>query len=1635
MNYKKFFTGMFFMTLFIVVLFVFVGCSGDDCGINCDGGPACGLACNQHGGCVGNIFCDGCTVIGCIACDNCGSCIGCGVYNGDLNLYAEKDTYLTIDTVFIRGDVDGINYSEAVFIDIVNDSTGKAKIKRVNGGFELTTSAEGQVTVEGKLGEYSDTVTITFIDADKMLGDYKIEITGESGSYIGIPINIDLEDNSSYVDINQSQVAYIIESDSTGSAKIEPRSEYDNYTGETYTSGWKLTATAAGEVTVKAEYTVNGNKYESSRTFKFSNPTLSLSSQKTICIGDYAVLSYGIEPSSQYPGESNYIYYEVIEGNATVSGSEEGWSIIATTPGTVKLKMTYKYGGATIEQTETLTFTDRGFQIAADGEEIYVGYDIPLVATSDDISGFDATTVTYKVVEGDATVEGNVLRATAPGAVKVTASYVHNGAVLSSNELVLDVTYDENTIQTVEDLQKLNGSDKMFNLISDLDLSEITNWTPITGFTGTLLGNGHKITGLSIRAINLEKNKGLFDVMSGTVENLVLEGTITANGEVTCVGLLCGHNTGTIKKVSVSGTISASYSSYVGGIVGFSQSSDITECKSAVSVNGKEYVGGIAGGVVGTRSAEVIAQDNTNTGSIIGTDSVGGVFGAFTLVSSDNSDDILISNNKNEGSITASGDNVGGIIGYVKGESNGYIKITECTNTKEIIGIERVGGIIGYAEAYVAEISACSNTASISGSYYVGSFAGKAVDTAMIGLVNDCSIAGKAFVGGIAGQCGALENCTNKGTLTLIGYYIDENNDTFSYVGGIAGIATSAENCINNQRIDARSGGKYVGGIVGSLQATRSADATFKSNVNNGEILGTSYVGGIFGEFYVQVGENSDMIIVSSNTNNMAVTGTGNCVGGIVGSIRGEAHSSYISNVTVTDCTNEADISGIDYVGGIVGDAPNNVSDISFSFNTGNVVGHLYVGGFAGRAVDTSMRNLKNNHSVTGKAYLGGIAGYAGKLEECENNGTITSNGYLTDESSAAVSYVGGIAGFATDAKKCTNNSIINISSGGSYVGGIVGYLNAVFTDDEASFSLNKNHGDITGKNHVGGIFGAFAISNAGGNTLTVKSNSNDGSVVGNDFIGGVVGYANGIDAYVKLTENNNDSGVKGKNNVGGIVGYAERVSEISACTNVGDIEGSLYVGGFAGYAPEATMRALTNNSSITGKAFVGGIAGYAGKLDGCTNNGDITNMGYHLDENDLPVSMIGGIAGYATSATGCTNNAIIDISTGANYVGGIVGYLDAICTQDDSAFSNNKNYGDVTGKINVGGIFGAFEVNSLTESLIVTIKANSNNAPVSGINNASSANIGGIAGTVKGDEQGKIKVLVKLAENTNSGDISGLTSCNYVGGIVGYAELVSEIISCTNMGDVEGACYVGGFAGYAKDTAMRSLTNSNAISGKAYVGGISGYCGSVDSCINEGIITITENYTDISSEDADPISYVGGIAGYANSAVSCTNSASIDATAGGKYAGGIVGYLEATSTANAIATENENTGNVSGTSYIGGIFGYITGAGASGSEIIVIEDNTNRGSISATGNNVGGIVGAAKGSETVTLKIINCYDHGTVVGADYVGGIAGNCEDGVVTDVDVWGTNFVIENAASSNAAGTNVGTYYGAIPAPVEP
>ena len=137
-------------------------------------------------------------------------------------------------------------------------------------------------------------------------------------------------------------------------------------------------------------------------------------------------------------------------------------------------------------------------------------------------------------------------------------------------------------------------------LTDDIDLKGI-DWTPIGidynhQYIGTFDGNGKTITGLTVTGS--DQYAGLFGRIGsgGTVKNVVLEGVqITSDNSLGSVGGVAGYSYGNIEYCSVSGSVSVSGISDVGGVVGYQVGGSITGCSSSATVKGTQRAGGMAG--------------------------------------------------------------------------------------------------------------------------------------------------------------------------------------------------------------------------------------------------------------------------------------------------------------------------------------------------------------------------------------------------------------------------------------------------------------------------------------------------------------------------------------------------------------------------------------------------------------------------------------------------------------------------------------------------------------------------------------------------------------------------------------------------------------------------------------------------------------------------------------------------------------------------------------------------------------------------------------------------------------------------------------------------------------------------------
>lgn len=326
-------------------------------------------------------------------------------------------------------------------------------------------------------------------------------------------------------------------------------------------------------------------------------------------------------------------------------------------------------------------------------------------------------------------------------------------------------------------------------------------------------------------------------------------------------------------------------------------------------------------------------------------------------------------------------------------------------------------------------------------------------------------------------------------------------------VGGIVGVKSTYGYLNNCDCIAEVTGANQVGGIFG-----QALNFDYRGIIKycdfNGILNITGNRGGLIG------GESTqDVAYCNSYTGIMNASATSDYIGGIIG----YCISRYVSN-----CKCFADISGRDYVGGILG-VKAQYHDTSYCKHYGIVSGANRVGGIAGhhgtRGYTAVLFSCYHRGEIVASGnYVGGIAGSNSTIiEKC----IVTTDTIINNPNS---SQVGGIVGLGSHG---TIRSCVNLTdvTGLNFVGGICGRK-----DTYDSYAGNQNHGNIVGQDYVGGICGYFANYNY---SAAYYKQFNAGSVTGRDYVGGIAGRCdcNNYDNY-------NIGVISGRNSVGGIFGY-----------------------------------------------------------------------------------------------------------------------------------------------------------------------------------------------------------------------------------------------------------------------------------------------------------------------------------------------------------------------------------------------------------------------------------------------------------------------------------------------------------------
>jgi hypothetical protein len=241
-----------------------------------------------------------------------------------------------------------------------------------------------------------------------------------------------------------------------------------------------------------------------------------------------------------------------------------------------------------------------------------------------------------------------------------------------------------------------------FRLKNDFDLATEQNFY-IPYFAGEFDGNGHKISNLSFN-FGFVSQVGLFGYLAsdGSVHDVAAESVNIA--ACVCVGGLVGLN-------ADYATVSNSY--------------------STGTVTGTEVIGGLVGANTGSLS------NSYATGSVTGKSDVGGLVGANTGT---------LSNSYATGSVTGY-KHIGGLVGENVGDgtvSNSYA-------TGSVTGTEVIGGLVGLNADY-ATVSNSYSTGSVTGTYYVGGLVGRNYLTTVSNSFWDTQTSGQATSDGGTGK-------------------------------------------------------------------------------------------------------------------------------------------------------------------------------------------------------------------------------------------------------------------------------------------------------------------------------------------------------------------------------------------------------------------------------------------------------------------------------------------------------------------------------------------------------------------------------------------------------------------------------------------------------------------------------------------------------------------------------------------------------------------------------------------------------------------------------------------------------------------------------------------------------------------
>ena len=1055
-------------------------------------------------------------------------------------------------------------------------------------------------------------------------------------------------------------------------------------------------------------------------------------------------------------------------------------------------------------------------------------------------------------------------------------------------------------------------------------------------YIGLVGENNGTIKNMTLRDADVQVN---VKIVARTDDTLPLTGTTalqpldtsdSAYRDIRAVGALCGVNTGTLEKCTLTHGKNNAVSAQVLAMLPFDDNATAM-ARTNATVNDTTYYANEPRGIGGLVGVAIPKNGQTQTISALTVDANVTVAGLLQDNSPKAAGNTLTEQERY--AAAASGENsvwrsigVGGVVGTMdaanlKLEADPINKKT-ITNKAAVIGSAFTGGVVGNlynSSSADVTLTGLQNEGTVSvGANYLGSV--ESQNSRVLGQ----------FFGGIAGYC---KNVTLSGSTSTTRRDMTETQLKTAVKGGYANDGALTD--------DSPLKGDFVGGLVGFASGCKLDNCT----TQKGYVLGCCFVGGMAGGF------SGSQLKITGGSNSSTVLG--NCyVGGVV-SVNG-------SQSTVSGVTNSGLVAGLGknaaYVGGIAG-----LNDAEWgSTNAANTTATIQncVSSMASDTATNSSRSAllqalstyedTNKEKATTRAdYVGGLVGRNGK------NAVLTWDTDATTVQIGAVicgnDFVGGLVGCNDATAKITNTStsLLTVSGevvGGKAVGGMIG-LNLAPALPAADIKVTE----ISGTLCVGGVIGAnMPVAAAGGDAFTIKETTTSGSTTGrftttakagrikaDGLAGGIIGYncllespPNAANLTTILPTVAQDTGLVTVNNT--LPRDTANTMNLSGAANQFNLEVNAYAGGIVGYNDAETRLTISNatNGSDSNAASVGslkmrGETGILGSGVSLPGYNDSFNYNDYVSDKNARGSMAGGIIGCVTQNTkleSCTNYGIVSHKSAAGgiagwnggsikncstyatlgtqqdgyaYLGGIVGINNGTVTDSAPAASIT-----VRGRYIIGGVAGlnltgASISYNTSDSIPVTVQANECAGGVAGVNCGSivlgsttlrvNITAESYAGGIAGSNNTRNATTASIAGGKVTGTVTATK--NYAGGATGanYAEIADVTL-------------IGGARVRANDQFAGGIAGSNRAGTNGQIGTITGCTNTAGQTGNNYTVYATNgNAGGIAGSNESGAQIVDSVVGGVKIGVAKCDAAAIAANNFGIITGGTVGSCDIT--------------------------------------------------------------------------------------------------------------------------------------------